>query len=282
MKYFFGVSKKTNLRSSDKFIVRTTSDETNREYDNIISEGKVLKSKKIVPSWLIHFAIIALLFGSMLIFGMLQAKDGFINALNSRGWLFYLGIVFVIAGASILIIAYVKNKKARNDVDILNYASKTESFINKACLELNIPLDSPKIDVVFALVKENKKRIESIDKWSLLQYMNTEMFIFIEENFLCFGDHTVVIKIPLSSIKNIEEVTKKLALPKWNKNEDIHSEKYKQYKIKLNSNMNLLYVKPYYKVVLDIDGESYYFFVPNYDIEIFKEVLNRNDSPKEE
>lgn len=272
-RYFFAASKKMTKPLFEQYVVRKISDEKESEFEKIQAKGERLKKEKTVSPWLFNISYVVALFGLALIFGILQADDGFENAMKSRGWLFYLGIILLLIGIITWIFCYFTNKKANKDPQVLNYISETNSIIEEAHNELNIPLSSIKIDVIFALTKKDKNNHEKFDNMGLIRFINQELHIFIEDGKLCFGDHSMVIGIPIESIINIEEVKKNICLPKWNKEKKPNSEEYKKYKIRQNG-YGLFYSKPYFCISLCIDGVESYFYLPNYDIDSFRNLIS--------
>lgn len=274
MKYLFGFNKKKNSNTIVKFTLRRTSEDKETEFDNLSAEGKQLQRKKTIPSWVAYVALILMPLGVLFVVGMLFAKDGFQHALQDRGWMFFMGIGLFIIGLSLYLIFRIKNKKADADSDVQAYVQKVEKTLKESRFELDIPETSIKMDVIFAIVKENKNGEEKIDQMSLIQYINQEMYIFIENECLCFADNSFVAGVPLNSVGEISEINKRMPLPKWNKSENFRSDKYKQYKIYTNQS-GLIWIKQYYSINLLINGEEYYFYLPNYEIGSFKKLIGK-------
>ena len=274
MKYLFGFNKKKNSNTIVKFTLRRTSEDKETEFDNLSAEGKQLQRKKTIPSWVAYVALILMPLGVLFVVGMLFAKDGFQHALQDRGWMFFMGIGLFIIGLSLYLIFRIKNKKADADSDVQAYVQKVEKTLKESRFELDIPETSIKMDVIFAIVKENKNGEEKIDQMSLIQYINQEMYIFVENECLCFADNSFVAGVPLNSVGEISEINKRMPLPKWNKSENFRSDKYKQYKIYTNQS-GLIWIKQYYSINLLINGEEYYFYLPNYEIGSFKKLIGK-------
>ena len=103
------------------------------------------------------------------------------------------------------------------------------------------------------------------------------MYIFIENECLCFANNSFVAGVPLNSVREISEINKIMPLPQWNKSESFKFDKYKQYNIYTNQSgqPGLIWIKQYYSINLLINGEEYYFYLPNYEIGSFKELIGK-------
>ena len=109
----------------------------------------------------------------------------------------------------------------------------------------------------------------------LFTHLNSEVYLFIENDKVYFADCGAVIEIPLASFKNIDKANKSVIVPKWNKEVPFNNEKYKEYKVKQNG-YGMFYVKPYYSIKLLIDNEDYEMLIPNYDLKEFLKVVPLN------
>ena len=274
MKYLFGFNKKKTSSTIERFALRRIADDQEAKLDDLSSEGKQLQKKKTIPSWVAYVALLMMPFGVLFAVTFLFAKDGFQHALQDRGWMFYLGIGLFVVGLSLYIVCRIKNRKFDSDSDVEAYVRKAESTVEELRFELGIPDTSIEMDVIFAAVKEDKNGEEKIDRMPFIQYVNQELDVFVEKGYLCFADNTLVAGVPLDAVGEINEIDKRMPLPQWNKSEDYKSDKYKQYKIDRNQS-GLIWIKQYYSVNLTIDGEQYYFYLPNYEIGSFKELIGK-------
>lgn len=272
MKYLFGVNKKKNSNNIERFTLRRVSGGKETEIDNLSAEGKQLEKEKTIPSWVASIAMFLMPLGGLCIVGLLLAKDGFQHALQDRGWMFFMGIGLFVIGLVLYLVYKIKNKNVETDSDVQTYVQKVENTIKESRFELDIPETSIKMDVIFAAVKENKNGEEKIDHMVLAEYINLEINVFIENDYLCFADNLFVAGVPLDSIGEISEINKRMQLPQWNKSESFKSDKYKQYEI-YNNQYGFIWIKKYYNIPLLINGEEYYFYLPNYEISTFKELI---------
>ena len=273
MKNLFGINNEEN--NFNKFIVRSASTTSNEKMDELANKGTMIQKKELGPSWLNLVATKSLWLGVLFIVGMLAAKDGFEAALKTRSYLFYIGIVMFVFGLAYTIIAKMKSKKGKNSETVKNFLNEQEDLKKEILNELRIPENSTKIDILFTKVKENKDGKEVAKSMGLFTHLNSEVYLFVENDKVYFADCGAVIEIPLASFKNIDKVNKSVIVPKWNKEVPFNNEKYKEYKVKQNG-YGMFYVKPYYSIKLLIDNEDYEMLIPNYDLKEFLKVVPLN------
>lgn len=270
MKYLFG-ARKDNTLNADKFKTRQADEEKIKEIDNVSNEMGEKEKKATIPAWVTFTSYFAVIIGITIIFRMIHPIEDFKTAYENAGWLLYLGCALVLYFFAVIIIAKSKQEKLKEDPNYKQMEEKATSIMNDSREELNIPIEAIKIDTLCCIVKDKKDK-EVIVKKGIIKFVNFENSVFIENDNLCFSDNYFVIAVPLSSIQNIEFVKERIYLPYWNKEEAFNSEKYKPYK--LSPYNGLITVKNYYKVYLSIEGEDYYFNIPNYDIAEFKRLIN--------
>lgn len=118
------------------------------------------------------------------------------------------------------------------------------------------------------VIKDGKPKRKDI---GLTQYVNLSMFAYINGDQLCLDDASSVWEIPLSSIRSIELVKKRVSFPDWTKPEPYDSKSYKPYKITTNQFGH--YFARYYCVeISDIRGD-FYLLIPEYDGNTFMELM---------
>ena len=274
MKNLFGILKKSNDNNFEKFVIRKLSDDNSKIIDNLSNEGEQLTKEKVPPQWLSYVSIFAIMIGLLFAVSILLAKDGFVSALQTRGYFFYIGIGLFLVGLIVQIIVRVKTKKSNSDPEVEEYVSKVEKAVKECEFELEIPDTAIAIDVLFTIMKKNNKGEEKLSQTSLVQYINQDLKVFIEKDSLCFADNTMVIGIPLDSVKGIKMIKKRIPLPQWNKSEPFNGPTYKPYKLYTNQT-GFIWCKPYYEIDLDIDNESYYFLIPCYEKDSFLKVIGK-------
>lgn len=273
MKNLFGINNKGNNFS--KFIVRSASTTSNEKMDELANKGTMIQKKELGPGWLNIVSTICVGIGLMFILGIFGAKDGFKEALKTRGYLFYIGIALFVLGLTHIIYKKVKSKKGEKSESVKNFLNEQELLKKDILNELRIPEDATVIDILLTKVKENKDGKEIAKTMGLFTHINSEVYLFLECNKVYFADYSAVIEIPLESFKSIDKINKSIVIPEWHKKVAFNNEKYKEYKVKQNS-YGMVFVKPYYSIKLLIDSEDYEILIPNYDLKEFLKVVPLN------
>lgn len=184
-----------------------------------------------------------------------------------------------IGGLGILAIR-VYSKKLAASPEMMALNKSAQELTSSLMMELNVPVSSMKMDIIFPIVKDKKGK-EVVSAFTLTPYINYEMQVFVENDMLCFADLHGVYALPLSGFVDITCIKKSIALPNWNKEIFPKDERYKIYKIRDND-MGMYTIKPYYQVNLKIQGEDYQITLPNYELKNFLSILTLNvkDQPK--
>ena len=272
MKNLFGLFKKTSDNNFDQFVLRKLSDDNSTKIDNLSNEGEQLKKEKVPPQWLSYVSIFAILIGLLFAVSILLAKDGFVNALQTRGYFFYIGVGLFVAGVVTQIIVRIKTKKSNSDPEVEEYVSRVEKTVKECEFELDIPETAVAIDVLFTIMKKNARGEEKLSQMALIQFLNQELKVFVENDLFCFADNVMVIGIPINSFKGIKIINKKIPLPQWNKSEPFNGPSYKPFKLYTNQT-GFIWMKPYYEIDFEVDGEQYYFLLPSYEKDSFLKAL---------
>lgn len=273
MKKLFGINNKGNNFS--KFIVRSASTTSNEKMDELANKGTMIQKKELGPGWLNIVSTICVGIGLIFILGIFGVKDGFKEALKTRGYLFYIGIALFVLGLTHIIYKKVKSKKGEKSESVKNFLDEQELLKKDILNELRIPEDAIVIDILLTKVKENKDGKEIAKTMGLFTHINSEVYLFLECNKVYFADYSAVIEIPLESFKSIDKINKSIVIPEWHKKVAFNNEKYKEYKVKQNS-YGMVFVKQYYSIKLLIDSEDYEILIPNYDLKEFLKVVPLN------
>lgn len=273
MKNLFGVTNKGNNFS--KFVVRSPSATSKAKIDEFDKKARMVEKKKSGPGLLNALAALSLCLGLLFIVGMIAAKDGFKEALKTRGYIFYIGIVLFAFGLVYTIYMRIKSKKIDKSEMVENILKEKESIKRDVLDELGVPANAVIIDILITRVKENKDGKEVVKSMGLFTHLNSEVYFFVENDKACFADYSAVIEIPLESFKSADKIDKRIIIPTWHKEVPYNNEKYKEYKIKRNG-YDMFYVKPYYSIKLLIDNDDYEMLIPNYDLKEFLKVVPLN------
>ena len=146
-----------------------------------------------------------------------------------------------------------------------------EKLLSSSYEELGVPDDADELDVFSYAFKLTRKGKE---KWgTVANYIAIRLKIFKDDDNIYFADTSDVIKIPVTAIKAVNSINKRLGFLGWNKDVKPTSPEYKPYKITVN-NMGVLFVKWCFSVNLILDGEEYEIIIPPYENEILRKYVD--------
>lgn len=271
MKNLFAFSKDLSINNYNQFIVRKISAESDEKFNSICEEGDNLAKTKLAPSWLMYGSLIAAIIALMGMVAMFAAKDGFMHALETRGFVFYICCGVFVVGLIIFILCYRKTKKGYVDPEVGDYLKRLNTIVGELFSELEVPDSATRIDVFLEYTKLNKSGEQKPKKLLINACINQELHAFVEKDLFCLADSGSVIGIPVDSFKGIKKINKIIQFPRWNKDVDFRSSEFKPYKVYF-SNGNFA-CKPYYEIDFEIEGEEHYFYIPGYDKERFVRAL---------
>ena len=271
MKNLFAIIKDSTINNYDDFIIRKISQESEEKFNSICEETNNLVHKKLSPNWLTYGSLIVAMLAFLIMFKMLIAEDGFLHALETRGFIFYISCALFVIGAIVFVCCIRKNKKGDKDPEMADCSNRLTKTFSELYFELEVPETAPSIDVMLTITKLNKNGEQKFKKFSILPYVNQEVRVFVEKDSLCLADCTSVLAIPLSGLKGIKKINKLIQFPRWNKTMGIKSPEFKPYKIYVSN--GYIWCKPYYEIDFEVNGEEYYFYIACYDKDRFVKTL---------
>lgn len=271
MNNFFSLDVDGNSRPVfEKYMVKRISNKTNKEIEEMNirinsfqNKYKSIFSKLSSLSMLLSFPFILIGLSYVIFQNITYALIGII------GFVICLGLSFLF-----MFLEYKKTKKINNSEEYIALNNDAERLIKKAYLELGIKEELNGIDCYFNYYKNKNGKLTSSLLYKSL--MVKEYLVYKDELYLYFVDVYALIKIPLSSIKGLNQIDNSINFYGWNKKELPSSDKYKKYKIKTLNNMYFK-IPSYWSLDIELDGEEYSILIANYDKEIVKNLLIIND-----
>lgn len=271
MKYFFGIHKEDDDNVFNKYLIRQISEETEKQTEENISDQQEVIKKKSFPSWLIYLSYFVLSIGLIIILSFFKGDGTFSEKISNNMVLFIVGICLAVVGGIVLLMGSLINKHfVEKDEDYKRSNEKLEERVNIHRYELNIPQEAKDIDFLFMIVKE-KNGQEKQNVWKAVANYNFELSVFVENGLLCFCDRYAVYGVPLEAFKKIVPIKGRRIFTPWNKEDNYKSDKYKEYKIKIN---NQGFACKCYGIMLDLDEEEYQIIIPNYELEEFRKIID--------
>lgn len=278
MKPIFGIDVTTNRKNKiwngSEFIISEISEEKIENYNDISNDFLETLEKAKLPIWLSILKTICGL-GSFIIWGGIlngSLEIGIENAYQNAPWIFWLGGVLVLG----YILLSTKAKKLRKMVFekecIADKNSDLDKIVKEMLDDLGVPEEAREVDVLgFGYKIKNEKIVACELEFSLSKYRNYHYKLFLKDDKLCLADIECVYGFNLSEIKGIKTINKKINIYPWNKEEGPREGIYKKYKMTVN-NYGYVFVKPYYILEIEHNGEEYGLYFPCYELEYFEKL----------
>lgn len=270
-------NKKNETVNGEEFIVaRADTFSTEALEDRQENLQKTLEASRL-PLWL---QIVKLLCGG---FGLIVAGCSVEPVLE-------LGIEQVFANAPVLLIAggvclvawailqFYSRRREKSVLQEQNAEDQVEAIERNARAiyeELGVPVDAATVDVLMFHYKIRKG--EPIPQTLGLQtvpFVNLEVKAYESDGCLCLADTEHRYAFPLSGIKGIRTVNKRIGIPSWNKEEDPRKGIYKPYRMTV-SDAGDVYFKPYYVLEIEREGELYGLYFPCYERAVFERLSGK-------
>ncbi len=198
--------------------------------------------------------------------------EGLSVSYQNAPWLFCGTVICAIVWV-VLLFAKRKKKKATLEDEENNLAiSRLDDIHDTIMTELSVPSDSKEVDVLFFHYKVKDGEIKVHGKATqMVQYLNLVFNIYADEENLYLANLECKYAFPLSSLKTIRTIKKRIHLPEWNKEEAFNKGIYKKYKL-VSDKYGFIHCKSYHILELTHNGENYGIYFPNYELPIFEEV----------
>lgn len=290
MKNLFSLNVKTQEKTYTPFVTRSVSAETSSQQEAF--DDKLTKSKKAsdLPLWLQVIQLLCLLGAVCIFLGLLRAfGENEHDESFSQMWARFVSngaITMIIVGViclAVFIVLFVwgrlRAKKVQASPEYQSAMEEREKLQTDSYKELDVPDNAEELDVFCYPFKYTRKGKE---KWGngLSQYVAIRVKIFKDDDNLYFADTSEVIKIPVTAVRAVNSINKRLGFLGWNKAAKPNSPEYKPYKITAN-NMGVLFVKWCFFVNLILDGEEYEIIIPPYENEILRKYVDLEQAMSE-
>lgn len=259
----------TSINGSE-FITRTVSQQKIEEYDNKREELDQTIGKSELP-WPIQ--IIKLLCGWFSIIVFISClKAGFETAFKNAPALIIIGIV---CGVLWGVLHFVSKKKQKLVLKNENVEAQLENIDEDLVLiyeELGVPADAVEIDVLTFKYKVKNGEIRPYASGlQTTPYLNASVKMYATPEELYVADIENVYSFKKTEIKSIITVNKRIAVSRWNKEEDPRKGKFKPYKMSIN-NFGNVFFKPYYILEIERDNQTFGIYFPCYELGIMESL----------
>lgn len=276
MKPVFGVDITVNKKNEESnckaFVTNTVSEpeakslETRQErLDETLQQSKLPLWMRIVEYVCGFFAAIVLV-GILKALGEVSLEQGFQNAPG----LFIVGGVCALIWGVLFLLAKKKEKGVMTVRNADRQMDELARNIQSVYRDLGVPEDAVSVDVLaFRYKNKNGEPVPTTVGLQLAAYINLDLKLYAEADTLFIADLEHVYSFPLSEIKAIKTVNKRIPMSSWNKEIGPDKGIYKPYKLTVN-NMGNIFCKPYHILELVHEGETYGIYFPCYELAHFE------------
>ncbi len=235
------------------------------------TESETLLKKAELPLWLTIFRIVCCFGWIVVLLGTLKSDVSFAEGYRNAPALHWGGVVCFLLWLGLFLYGRRRMKQIANSSDLASHIQDSEKLFSDLRQALGVPEDALEMDVLGEsyVMKNGKPRHKDA---GLTKYININMAAFVQDGNLCLADTMQRWEIPLSSIRSMTLVKKRVSFPEWHKDEPFDSPKYKPYKITTNSYGHVF--SYYYRIeISDIRGD-FCLLVPYFDGEVFTDLTH--------
>lgn len=273
MKPFLGIDISENKNNTEMnrepFISATVSEIQEIAFIEASLNAFSYEQKKELPQFLqiiqmICLFVVVIVGGAVFNAGVGEDAVGFGQAYKNAPWLFWMAGICGIIWLVLKIAKKIKNKGV--DAEESHYhEANLKAIADNIYRELGVPDNASNVDILsfHYVIKKNSPQAKAKGRAPTV-YNNPEHKIFVSDNMLNIADLSYKYSFPLSELRAIRTVNKKITIPAWNK--EVHPTKgiYKHFKMNV-TNYGCIAFKPYYILEVEHDEELFGIYFPCYE-----------------
>lgn len=277
MKPFLGVdlteNKNNEKLNGTEFILQTPSESNTQALHKAIDNSHTLINKAKIPLALRIIKAICGFVGMILTASIFRAWD---TETSFSQMYETVPLLFWIAGACLIIfgmLEIISRKKAKSTLesDEGNHTkSSLDTVVNNIYAELGVPASLPETDILSFCYKikdgEPHAKARGLE---VTPYNNLIFKVFSDSENLYIANCDAKYSFPISQLKGIKTVKKRISLADWNKDEKPNKGEFKKYKLTTDS-YDRVHVKPYHILEIEHNSEIYGVYFPCYELPVFE------------
>ena len=278
MKPIFGIditeNKRNEVVNGKEFIVNTVSEQRAEALDTNREELSETVKKSKFPLWLQIIYFITGVYAGIVICSIIGnlADIGLKQMYNNAPILIISGLISGAVWLVLFAFSKIKQKKVLNENDVEHQVQQLDNNAKSIYAEMNVPSDADAVDILMQKYKiKNGSPVAATTGFQVSPYINIDCKVYVENDSLHIADLENVYAFPLSELKSIKTVSKRICVPFWNKEENPKKGIYKQYKIVVN-NIGLFYFKPYHILEICHNNEEFGIYFPCYELPVFEKL----------
>ncbi len=269
-------NKNNDVSNAEAFICERISQVNKESLDRVSEENnKVLKKASLpLPLTVLRFASMLVSIICFRVFLNLHFDGMTASELWNKA-----PALFVAFGVSVVVLFTVsffgksKRQKVMNSEESAIVSSRVDVVCRNIYAELGVTEQTPEVDILDFKYKEKKNDISFVaNKMSQANFMNYPYKFYVSEDCLYLVSLEAKYRIPLTKTKGILKVNKNATIPAymWNKDVPFNSGYYKQFKIRRND--GYIFIKPYYILSFEHNGEEWGIYFPSYELTVFEKL----------
>ncbi|MBQ6183449.1 MAG: hypothetical protein IJK33_06140 [Clostridia bacterium] len=281
MKYFFGTDITQDKQNETLECERFVSARADAELEEKIAQASKLASEadelcrvSPVPRKAGQTcAVFAVVWGILLAIGLIRDP----SSITSTPMIVTMAMVVISAVAAVFMLARAK-KQLKTTPEQEQACERANAAFAEIAAEsdkqFGIPEDCKEIDTLYCVytVKDGVAAPYTMFRTEL--FMNYPRKVFVKDGDLCISDMRELIRVPASSLGDIEKVERKCGLGFWNKSVSYRAPEYAAYDIKRGGN-GILTLGSYIRIDASLEGETYALLFPPYEEAYLKNILGR-------
>lgn len=266
---------KNNLIMNDvKFIVQTPSEMLQQRLEASMDNAEEVVEKAKLPLVLTIIKGVCGIAGLTVAMSILRNLDehSFTEMYQRAPWLTWIGVAGILIWAVLEVLSRKKAKAVMETDESKNTLSSLERVKESIFTELSVPASAKEVDLLsfFYKVKEDKIKV-CRNPMQTAQYFNSVYKVYTDAENLYLTNLDAKHAFPLSSLRAIRTVNKRVVMDEWYKDEPYNKGQYKPYKIALTRQGEYTY-KGYHILELELNGELWGIYFPSYELTFFEEI----------
>lgn len=277
-------SRINDIPDGDDFITATVSEVQSQSLVHAAGQAADLMEKADIPKPLRIVRVICEFVGLIIAFGIFRAllKEDSVSlsqAYQNAPWLFWVGGVCLAIWLILAAIGRKKKAEVMSSDESTYTSSNLDSISSNIFAELGVPADARDVDILSFTYKNKKGTAVAVTKgFARTPYTNYEYKIYVQDGSLCLANLEHRYEFPLSELRAIRTVKKRIAMAQWNKEMGYNDGIYSVYKI-TKDQYDCYYIKPYHILEFEHNGDLWGIYFPCYEKPIFEKLTGLKAEP---